>query len=70
MTSKFIEGHKSSSNFSVNSTLPLMISPHYVSSSQPGSLLKGGGRDGYLFCALTYFLDTAVFPHFSRDDIY
>ena len=31
MTSKVIEGHKSSSNFSVNQTLPLMISPHYVS---------------------------------------
>ena len=36
MTSKVIEGHKSSSNFSVNPTLPLMISPHYVSSSQQG----------------------------------
>ena len=27
MTSKVIEGHKGSSNFSVNPTLPLMISP-------------------------------------------
>ena len=31
---KVIEGHKSSCNFSVNPTLPLIISPHYVSSSQ------------------------------------
>ena len=52
MTSKVIEGHKSSSNFSVNPTLPLMISTHYVSSSQPVFPLKGGGRNGSLFCAL------------------
>ena len=29
MTSKVIEGHKSSSNFSINPTLPLMIFPQY-----------------------------------------
>ena len=58
MTSKVIEGHKSSSNFSVNPTLPLMdgltriyeptlplmISPHYVQFSAPFTLKERGTR--------------------------